>query len=166
MKIYGVLIPEQKIVDSIWKLRKNTVDKRGLTLPHMTIGYFGDIENEMISEIIKALKQITLFNSVELPVLNYIFFDNKIAAEFDKRLTKNIVENFEKVVKNIGVEINSDDKYIGDHMKVVRNIDPKDTEKMLTLIKEILPNTIHFERMALISENCEEKDILWESSLN
>ena len=99
MKIYGVLIPEQKIVDSIWKLRKNTVDKRGLTLPHMTIGYFGDIENEMISEIIKALKQITLFNSVELPVLNYIFFDNKIAAEFDKRLTKNIVENFEKVVK-------------------------------------------------------------------
>lgn len=165
MKMYGVLIPEEKIINKIWELRTNTLDVRAKTLPHVTIGYFGDIDEKNIPKIIAGLNTIQKFSKVELKITRYISFENKIAAEFDSSNLQVIILAFENIIRDLGVEINKDGKWIGDHMKIVRDIKPKDVGKMTENIEDKLPKKIIFDRMALLGYGCTENDILWEKKL-
>lgn len=179
MKPNIVLISEDKLIQDIFHIRKEIVEKglatpdpRSRALPHSTILYTEeDLGQEKINQIIQKLDRLKINNRISLKIKEYVYWEPKIAAMLDISPLQSLKIELDCLLGNLNFCFNKEyislyGNTIGDHVKLARGIYPDKADDSIRLFRANLPKQITFSRIAFIGYNTEEKDILWQRNLS
>jgi 2'-5' RNA ligase len=174
-----VLIPNKKLVNKIFHLRRSIItnklgeqDARRKVLPHSTICYFEEeLCRKNISTIINKLNQLNQQIQITLDVKQITNWDQKIIALLDIMPLSHIKNNLESLIDKTNIKFNVEYKQIygdtiGNHMKLVREVHKDKINAVIEIFIREIPKKITFNRIALIGYESEEKDVLWQKILS
>jgi len=176
MEPYLIAIPNVSTIKKIFDLRRKLVDlgyglpdPRAKVLPHVTFAYIEEenLTSEQNDLLVKKLSELSFSKPIKLQVKEIVNWEHKIVSLFDTTPIRELVTSSEKLFKEIRIKVNEDYKnFVGNHMKVARQIKPEKVQQALRLIKLKFPKEIILDGVAYINKyGGEEKDILWQKKL-
>ena len=174
--LYLVAIPKQSTIVTISAIRNKSVefgygqpDSRVNTLPHITLTYIEEenISSDQIGLIVKKLSELKLHKPPSLVIKEITNWENKIVALFNTEPLNKLIFQSQTLFRNMQLKVNNAyitlyGNTVGDHMKIVRHIYPEKVLLANELVKLDLPKLITLERIAFISYDCTDKDIIWQ----
>lgn len=169
-----VLIPEQKIIDEVFKIRDFIVsnnwggaDPRIDTFPHVSLVY-SNLEVGDLNQIITDCKiNFTDDISIRLEISKFESWENKISAMFNPISIAKLAEEAAKIFERNGLlDKTTRPSEIGDHMKIARHLYEDRIDEVVDYLKQNFPKRVLFNRIALIDYACTEKDIFWDIKLD
>ena len=175
MQPYIFLIPEEKAIKEIYKIRKTILDRglaekdpRNTALPHITLVYFEEnLTDSKIQKTLNQLKSLKFDTPIHLGIKDIVSWEEKVVAMLEISPLKTIKANLGELLRKTDIKFNKEymklyGDTIGDHMKLARQVSLNKQEQVKRMFREQLPDIMKFERVAFIDYGAEEKDILWQ----
>jgi len=194
MKNILAALPEEKIVERIYKIRQDIINKgwgvedaRKKVLPHTTLSYLkafdGDERAEkIITELSKEVKDLKSF---QIKVVGAEIWEKKISLMLDNFSFRDLIVNADRVFRKHDISWNDEyllelnkkksssnqqiynnfEEAIGDHIKIVRNVFESHLVEAQKYILKNLPQLMIFDKLVLMGYGCTEKDIFWKADL-
>ncbi len=174
MFLYFVIIPPQAVAEKVWELRQLAVrnhfaslDPRHDTLPHITVGYLGDVDSLAVKRLITALSGFSPPPAPTLQISGFTQWNDNIVSLFDASKLAGLVADLQSLAGSVGIQSNFEyvGKFgpVGDHMKIIREVPQSSGSQVIALVEPEFPSTITFHRLALIDHGCTGRDVLWQT---
>jgi len=194
MKSYIVLLPTSEITNLIFDLRRELVKlgfggsgDRFSTLPHVTISYLSDTsDSELNNMLFQELDQVVAHTKTyKLSLKKFTDWGGNIVAMFNNETLFSLTSVLEEVLsrhkisgnqeyfdsiniieKNDGSPLSTSiPQVLGDHMKILREIDGDRISEAKQILAKKLPEIFIFDRICLIKHGCRDEDIVWSNYL-
>lgn len=175
MKYYIGLIPDKPSYLKIQKLREVIIqnhridDYRSNPIFHVTLSY---LLADNLQEIVETIKTKNLqLEPITLNIESFVRWDdNKVALILDNKNISSLINELEllttkyninyKYRRQVEIFYLDNDEHIGDHLKVIRNVDLEKWKQIEKDSSISFPKEITFDRIAIFNADYSEINYL------